>query len=176
MGYEKSKLGDAGYFPAGGATNVTLNVSNRYGAFSDTLDVTAGVINTEGSINELTLHLTPATIVAQDFALYAKPFIPASSKVINAYVEVSEVFTITGTTPVVSIGTTGSEVTNGIDITEAQLEALGVYDVTSTLAGTWAAAAGGLTARTVVDIANSAGLGVTGSLGKAKVVIRYIHV
>lgn len=170
MGYEISKFGDAGYTT--GTTNVTSNVSNFYGPRDH--DVTAGVIKTEGAMNELTLHIDAETITDADFVLTVKPFIPANSRIEDAYVEVSEAFVVTGTTPVVSVGTEGSEATNGVDISEAQLEAVGVYDITSTLAGTWAAA-GGLTARTVVGIANSAGLAVT-DVGKAKLVIRYIHV
>lgn len=176
MAYERSKFGDAGYTPAGATTNVQSNVSNFYGPRGIDTDVTAGVIGTEGAYNELTIHLSPAALRAGTLPLTVKPFMPARSKPVQAFLEVEEAFTVTGTTPVVSIGTDGSEDTNGVDASEAQLEAVGVYDISSTLAGTWAAAADGLTARTVVDIANSAGLGVTGNLGKAKVVIRYIHV
>ena len=175
MPYERSKFGDAGYTAAGNTTNVQSNVTNFYGPRGIETDVTAGVIKTEGGYNELTVHISPAILRAGTIPLSVKPFMPARSKPTHAFLEVEEAFTITGTTPVVSVGTDGSEAANGVDATKAQLEAVGVYDITSTIAGTWAAA-GGLPARTVVDVANSAGLGVTGKLGKAKIVIRYIHV
>ena len=175
MPYERSRFGDAGYAAAGTTTNVTSNVSNFYGPRGIDTDVTAGVIKTEGGYNELTVHISPADIKAGTIPLSVKPFMPARSRPTHAFLEVEEAFTLTGTTPAVNVGTDGSEATNGVTASEAQLEAVGVYDISSTIKGTWAAA-GGLTARTVVDIATSAGIGVTGTLGKAKIVIRYIHV
>lgn len=175
MAYEVSKFGDAGYTPAGATTNVTQDVSNYFGPRGIDSDVTAGVIKTEGGVNELTVHISPQVVNGDKLGLTVLPFLPARSKVFAAYLEVEEAFTLTGTTPTVAVGTDGSESTNGVTAAEAQLEAVGVYDLTSTIAGTWAAA-GGLVARTDVNVDVSAGAVATGTLGKAKVVVRYIHV
>ena len=176
MGYETSKFGDGGY--TSGTTNVIGNVSNFYGPRDH--DVTAGVIKTEGGQNELTIVLDAVTLTDGDLILTAKPFIPAGSRVLRAYVQVEEAFAITGTTPLLSVGTEGAAAANGLDITEAQLEAIGVYDITSTLAGTWHPTTGtGIVDRTVVGLAESAGFTVTGGaggVGKATVVVTYIHV
>lgn len=175
MPYERSRFGDAGYPKAGATTNVVSNVTNYYGPRGIDTDVTAGVIKTEGGYNELTIHVSPAVLRGNTLPLNVKPFMPARSRPTHAFLEVEQAFTLTGTTPAVNAGTDGSEATNGVTATGAQLGAVGVYDISSTIKGTWAAA-GGLPARTVVDTINSSGLGVTGNLGKAKIVIRYIHV
>lgn len=167
MGYEQSKFGDGS---ATGAGNVTTAVHNHYGPFSG--GKTVGVIKTEGAINEMTIDLDGAMVSAEAFPLLA-PKLPAYSKVVAVYVEVETVFTLGGTTPAVSIGTEGSESTNGFDISEAQLEALGVYDVTATLAGTWAA---GLTAETTVGIDLTGTTPTSASTGQARIVIQYVKV
>lgn len=173
MSYEISKFGDAGLVKAGVTSNVVSNVSNFYGPRDH--DVTAGVIKTEGGINELTIHIDAETLAKGVLALTAEPFIPAGSRVDKAFVEVSEAFVVGGTTPVLSVGTKATAATNGLKVTGAQLNAIGVYDVTASLVGTWAAASTGLVARTVVGLNKTAGMTSTG-VGKAKVVVRYIHV
>ncbi|NOQ73238.1 MAG: hypothetical protein GQ574_14620 [Crocinitomix sp.] len=76
-----------------------------------------------------------------------------------------------GTTPVIDIGTESTEATNGFTITEAQAEAVGMYDLTSALAGTWAA---GLAADTTVGLLLGGTSPTVTSAGKAKIVIRYV--
>lgn len=166
MGYEQSKFGDGS---ATGAGNVTTAVHNHYGAFSG--GKTVGVIKTEGAINEMTIDLDGTMVGNEAFPLLA-PVLPAYSKVVAVYVEVEEAFVL-GTGSQISIGTEGSETTNGFDISEAQGEALGVYDVTGTLAGTWAAS---LTAATTVGIDINAGTPTVTSAGKARIVIQYVKV
>lgn len=75
--------------------------------------------------------------------------IPNGFKPVQALVNVTEVFVIGGTTPNIAVGTSGSEETNGLLISEAILEALGKADVTATLTGTWAAL---LAADTTVNV------------------------
>lgn len=171
MAYEKSPFGDGS---DAGSGNVTYAVSNHYGP--RTTGKSNGVIGTEGAMNELTLHLDGKVVSDEEFALYVKPFLPAYCRIEDVYLEVEEVFVLGGTSPVVNVGTDGSETTNGIEITESQLETVGVYDLTSTLAGTWAAA-GGITAETTLGIVMD-GTSPTSdeTAGKAKVVIRYVKV
>ena len=170
MAFERAKFGN-GLAAGVGGSNVTYDVHTYFGPRD--FDDAQGVSKTEGFFNELTIDLKPSTLTAQAFPLIA-PKIPALSRILDCYLEVEEVFTVTGTTPGVSVGTKSSEATNGLDITEAQLEALGVYNLTSTLAGTWAAA-GGLTAATEVGIVSTGTTPVfVGKLGRARLVIRYI--
>lgn len=166
MGYEQSKFGDGS---ATGAGNVTTAVHNHYGPFSG--GKTVGVIKTEGALNEMTIDLDGTMVGNEAFPLIA-PVLPAYSKVVAVYVEIEEAF-VMGASSQISIGTEGSESTNGFDISEAQAEALGVYNVTATLAGTWAAS---LTAATTIGIDINAGTPTVTSAGKARIVIQYVKV
>jgi hypothetical protein len=166
MGYERSKFGDGS---AAGSGNVVTEVSNHFGP-RDT-GKTTGISNSDGFIRELTLDLDGAVATAGEFALTVVPKLPAQCRIEDVYLEVETAWALGGTTPVVDVGTEGSEATNGFTITEAQLEAVGVYDLTGALSGTWSAA-GGLTAETVLGILLGGGT-PTAVGGKARVVIRY---
>lgn len=165
MGYETSQFGDQ----VTGA-NVTTDVNNHYGQRE--VRATQGVTRTAGFMNELTLDIDAAMVSAEAFPLLA-PYIPAGSRIEDVFVEVTEAFALGGTTPVIEVGTEGSEATNGFTISETQAEAVGVYDLTSELSGTWAAA-GGLTAKTVVGIDLAGTSPTVGADGKMRVVIRYV--
>lgn len=170
MGYERSRFGDGS---ASGSGNVTTAVNNHYGAFNT--GKTNGVLDTHGAKNELLIDIDGAMVDAEAFPLMA-PYIPGGSRIIAAYLEVTEAFDLGGTTPVIEVGTEGSEATNGVTITEAQAEATGVYDITSALAGTWASTTG-LAADTTIGI-DLAGTSPTSDVlvGKARLVIEYIRV
>ncbi len=99
--------------------------------------------------------------------------IPAGSKFIEAYAEVTEVFVLGGTTPTINVGTSGSAGTNfAIELSEAEAEAVGeVYNATG--AGTFAAP---LAADTLVAVElDGTSPTVTGA-GRAKVVIRFLKI
>lgn len=99
------------------------------------------------------------------------PFVLPGGAVIKAvYVDVEEVFVVTGTTPTVLIGTNGSEVTNGFVISEAILEATGTANLTSTLTGTWDNEVP-LAANTTIGIALGGTTPAITSAGKARVTI-----
>lgn len=169
MPFERTKFGN-GLAAGAGGSNVVRDVNHHFGPRE--FNNVVGKLDMDGAINEIAIDLKPAVLTANGFPLLP-PILPALSKILAAYVEVEEVFNITGTTPTVRIGTKSSEATNGITITEAQLEALGMYDVSSTLAGTWTAA-GGLTAATTVGIIRNGDTAAVGTGGKARVLIRYI--
>ena len=97
--------------------------------------------------------------------------IPAGSKVLDAYLEVKEVFALGGTTPTINVGTDGSAATNGVDISEAQAEATGVYDLTPQ--GTWASV---LAADTTIAVELGGTSPTITSAGHAVMVIRYIDI
>lgn len=129
-----------------------------------------GVIKTEGISNELTVDVTGETL--NDLS-YAEVKLPAGSIITAAYFETSEVFVLGGTTPAIEVGTSGSEATNGVTVTEAQAEAVGADDITAALSGTWAAGAA-LAAETTVGIAFSGTTPTaTTGVGKLRVTIVY---
>ena len=129
-----------------------------------------GIIKTDGISNELTVDVTGDVL---NDLLVAEVKIPARSILVAAYFETTEVFVLGGTTPALEVGTSGSEATNGVTVTEAQLETVGADDITAALAGTWAAGAA-LAAETTVGIAFSGSTPTaTRGAGKARVTIQY---
>jgi hypothetical protein len=117
----------------------------------------------------LTLDIDAAMMTAAAFPLVV-PTLPAGAIIQEVFAEVSEVFILGGTTPTLDVGTETSEGTNGVDVTEAQAEALGSYDLTSALQGTWASP---LAAATTIGLALGGSSPTNGATGKMRVVIRY---
>ena len=144
-------------------------VRSRFGPVS-VPDGAAGVVRTAGGMNQVVLEFSGADINNDDFQ---KAVVPAGSLLVSAYAEIEEVFALGGTTPTIDIGTDGSEATNNVDITEAQGEAVGTYDILGTPGGTWAA---GLAADTTVSIALGGTTPTVTSAGKARVVLEFVKV
>lgn len=168
MSYEQSQFGDGS---TAGNGNVLSTVNNHYGPRST--GKTQGSQRVSGLVRELTFDVDASMVSAEAFPLIA-PVIPGGSRIEDVFVEVTEVFALGGTSPVIEIGTEGSEATNGFTITEAQAEAAGVYDLTAALAGTWAAATG-LAADTTIGIDLAGTSPTVTTAGKAVVVIRYVE-
>ena len=171
MKYEISKFGNGVLVGSGG--NVVQNVHNNYGD-RDSGD-TVGVNKTEGSENELRFNVTGEMLnrAAGNDEFLVAPVIPAGFVVEAVYARVKEVFVASGTTPSVEIGTEGSEAANGFSLSEAQLEALGTYDLTSTLAGTWAAP---INANTTVGVALAGTTPAVTNAGSVDIVVKLTRV
>lgn len=167
MGYETSQFGNQ----VSGA-NVVTDVSNHFGS-RDT-GKTQGGYRTSGSVQEVVIDLDGTIVGNEAFPLVA-PSLPAGVRIEDVFLDVTEAFVLGGTTPVIEVGTEGSEATNGVTISEAVAEAVGVYNLTAALAGTWAAA-GGLTAATTVGVDLAGTSPTVTSAGKARLVIRYVSV
>lgn len=167
MGYEQSYFGDGS---AAGGGNVTSIVHNHYG-IRDTGKNT-GRPPSAGHRRQFVIEIDGTMVGDEAFPL-AAPQLPAKIDIEKVWMEVTEAFVLGGTTPVIEIGTETSEATNGVTITEAQAEALGIYDLTSALAGTWAAP---LAAATTVGIDLAGTSPTVTSAGKAKIVIEYVEV
>jgi len=129
-----------------------------------------GVIKTDGISNELSVDVTGD--VLNDLVI-PDMIVPKGAIITGAYFETSEVFVLGGTTPAIEIGTSGSEATNGVTVTEAQAEAVGADDITAALSGTWAAGVA-LTAATTVGIAFS-GTSPTATVGTGKIRITIVY-
>lgn len=154
-------------------SNTGIGVANQYG-----VRLTGGAVGGEHerSVNKvLKVELTGDSI-NDALAGFVPPFSMPKGANLNAVrLRVDEVFVVGGTTPTVRIGSAGSIATNGIVITEAELETTGTKEIASTGAGTWAfGSTTGLTAAALVDI----DLGgttptVARGSGKATVIIEY---
>ena len=142
-----------------------LGVNNRYGPLA-TPNAAAGNFKTEGAYNELVIEFSGANINDDDVS----GFLPAGAKPVEWALEVKSVFALGGTTPVINFGTDGSETTNGLEISEAQAEAVGTY-VSTTFAGTWQSR---LAADTTVSVVLDGTSPTVTSAGEGRLVIRYI--
>ncbi|QDP53382.1 MAG: hypothetical protein Unbinned6805contig1000_44 [Prokaryotic dsDNA virus sp.] len=142
-------------------------VSTRYGEYESGRAI--GTLKTEGATHQLVLDLTGELL--GDLILQPQ-HMPDGASVKKAYLFVDEAFDLAALS-VVEVGEDGAEATNGVSLLEADLETAGAYvDLTSQLAGTWAA--GALTAGSdEIGIAFSAGSVADTSVGKAKLVVEY---
>jgi len=142
-----------------------LGVNNHYGPRKT--GNAMGIVKTEGIENEMAIEVTGDML---NNSFRPELYLPARSRVISAYANVTEVFALGGTSPTINIGTATSEGTNGVEISKTQAEALGTY--TLSLAGTWAAAIGA--ADTLVGVDMDGTSPTATSAGKMRVVIKYI--
>lgn len=154
--------------------NTGLGVNNHYGARD-----TGGAIGVEhayGSLHTVKIDLTGQSI-ADAIAGFAPPVVvPKYAKFKSATLVVHEVFAVTGTTPHLLIGSAGSVATNGVEITEAELEALGTKSLASTGAGTWAFAdTAGLGAAAKIAFALEGDTAIAATSGKATLILEYIY-
>lgn len=149
-----------------------LNVNNFYGA-RDT-GGSIGLEHGEDSLQRVSISFTPASINGT----YLPPVvIPKGALFQSAVLRVDEAFTLTGTTPALNFGTLGSETTNGIVLTQAELQAIGTKKPASTGNGTWSqASATGTTAAAKIGQALSGTTpAVTGTAGKATLILTFLN-
>lgn len=166
MGFESSQFGDGS---ATGSGNVTTQVNNHYG--TRTSEKVVGKSNVSGVEQELVFQIDGDMVSAEAFPLLA-PVIPAGAHITEAFAHVTEAFVLGGTSPVVEIGTEGSEATNGFTLTEANCENVGVVEFAhSAMQGTWGAR---LAADTTVGIDLAGTTPTVTSAGEMTVVIKYV--
>lgn len=144
-----------------------LGVSNQYGPRN-----TGGSIGTEKSHNSLQTMSIELTGEMLNSSFMPPYFVPSGAKVVRATLRVNEAFTVSAAGTVAIGGTAPG--TNGVVLTEAQLEAVGTKDVSSVAIGTWAtASATGTTAsQKVAKLITGT---VTSGVGKATLVVEYIN-
>lgn len=143
-----------------------LNVHNQYGARN-----TGGAVGAEhgsGSTLTITMDLT-GEMLNSTFTPNVK--IPKRALLKRATLVVDEAFTVS-TSGTVAIGGAAPG-TNGVVLTEAKLEALGVSDVSSLAIGTWATnSATGTTAAESVTKSITGTVGATS--GKGSLVMEFV--
>lgn len=167
MAYATTPFGNGVLVGSGG--NVVRNVDNFYGARA-VLDGADGVYLTDGNQIEFSLSFSGADINATKTQLITN-ILPAGAKITRVLAKVKEVFVTGGTTPTILVGTSGSEVTNGVSLSAAQAQALGTYDLT--LNGTWAAV---LAAATTLNVALGGTTPTVTAVGRVEFVILYTYI
>ena len=143
-------------------------VAQNYGGRTPGRSV--GIVGTEGSKNEAVFNLTGQLLsdgIVLPFAIPSGATFTGVAKLI-----VSEAFDLAASS-VVEVGQKGSEATNGVSLTEANLESTGVKDVAAALAGQWDEN-GQLSSDHTVDIVFSAGSVADATVGKATLILEYI--
>lgn len=102
--------------------------------------------------------------------------LPKGSKLVKAVLRVDEAFNITGTSPTVIFGGTAPG-TNGIVLTEAELEAIGTKTPASTGTGTWAVASatGTTAAEKITKTLGGTSPVVSATVGKATLILTFIN-
>lgn len=110
-----------------------LNVHNHYGPRG--VGTSIGVEHSQDSIHQLSIAFTGKSL-ANSFL--PPVVIPKGALFKRAVLRVDEAFVVTGTNPTLIFGELGDEATNGIVLTEAELEAVGTKTPASSGTGTWA--------------------------------------
>lgn len=146
-----------------------IGVSNHYGARNTGQSV--GLEDSDGSVRTVSIAFTGASL---NNAFLPPVYVPKGCLFRRAVLRVDEAFAITGTTPTVIFGGT-APATNGIVLSEAELEAIGTKVPASTGAGTWAvASATGTTASEKVAKALGGTTPVVSpTVGKATLVLEF---
>ena len=152
-----------------------LNVSNHYGPRSTGGSI--GVEHTQDSSHQMRIELTGQS-VADAVAGFTPPYyIPKGALFRRATLRVDQAFALSGATPAVEVGSIGSTATNGIALSEAELETIGTKVPVSVGLGTWAfTSAPGIPATIRVAIAPKAGTTIDPNLGKAILILEFTSV
>lgn len=150
-----------------------LNVFNQYGP-RDT-GGTIGVERSTDSVHQLSIGFTGDSLAVGEFV--APVVMPAGARILRYVLVIDEAFTVTGTTPTLLFGSAGSVATNGVALSEAELEAEGAKIPVDTGSGTWSTtSATGLTAAAEVafELGGTTPAIAAGS-GKGTLIVEYIY-
>lgn len=150
-----------------------LNVNNQYGARHTGGGV--GVEHGYNSVKLLRIDLTGDSINEAVAGFVPPVKIPKGAQFKRAILRVDEAFTIGGTSPVVNIGGTAPG-TNGITLTESELESTGTKVPASTGNGTWAFTSATSAAELITIALGGTSPTVTGGVGKATLILEYVDV
>lgn len=148
-----------------------LSVSNFYGARESGGSV--GVERSQDSVHTLSIAFTGASI---NSTFLPPVVVPKGAQFKRAVLRVDEAFNITGTSPTVIFGGTVPG-TNGIVLTEAELEAVGTKTPASTGTGTWAqsSATGTTAAERVTRALGGTTPVVSPTVGKATLILEFVN-
>jgi hypothetical protein len=149
-----------------------IGVSAFYGARNTGGAI--GVETTQDSVSNLVIDITGAMLNGT----FAPPVVLPKGALVKSYrLRVDEAFNLGGTSPTVRFGSAGSVATNGVVLTEAELENVGTKVPASAGAGTWSTtSATGLAAAAKVAF-DMGGTSPTASAtqGKAQLIIEFVN-
>lgn len=149
-----------------------INVFNQYGVRE-----TGGAVGVETSDDSITRVRVDFTGASLNSGFVPPVNIPKGALFQGFKLRVDEAFVLTGTTPSVEVGAAGSIATNGVSISETELENVGTKSLTSVGAGTWAiASTTGTTAAALLDFQLEGDTVVSATAGKATLILEYINV
>lgn len=150
--------------------NTGLGVSNQYG--QRVTGNSVGVETTDDSVNQLSIAFTGKSL-NETFVPPVK--VPKGALFLRYRLRVDEAFAISGTTPTVIWGGT-LPATNGVILTEAELESVGTKTPASVGTGTWATTSStGTTAAELVTKTLGGTLPVVdATVGKATLIAEYL--
>lgn len=146
--------------------NTGLGVYSNYGKRNS--GGTVGMEQVDNSTQRLSIAFTGESV---NSAFNSPVYVPRGAKFIRAILRVDEVFVVSAAGTLAFGGTVPG--TNGIVLTEAELEAVGTKTPTSTGTGTWAqSSATGTTAAEKVAKVITGTVGATS--GKATLILEYV--
>lgn len=165
-GYENTKFGN------GTGTNPGATVTNVHNFFGPR--VSGGTVGPEkvtGSIEQLVIHIEGG-LLNDNLEPLTPTYLPQGATIRDVYWDTEVVFTLTGTTPTILIGTDTTEVTNGLVISQAVAQSANTARLTGTLVGTWAVNTP-LQARTKIGYALGGTSPTVDRLGRGKLTIEF---
>jgi hypothetical protein len=132
-----------------------------------------GSETTDGSTRDYSIAFTGASL---NSGFLPPVTVPKGSHFKGAMLRVDEAFSITGTSPTVIFGGTAPG-TNGIVLTEAELEAVGTKVPASTGTGTWAVASatGTTAAEKIAKTLGGTTPAVAATQGKATLILTFVN-
>lgn len=149
-----------------------LGVFNHYGVRE-----TGGAVGQERLTNTtyiVRIDLTGQSIADVIAGFMPPVYIPKYANFVSAMLQVDEAFVVTGTTPTLLVGATGSVPTNGFIITETELETVGLKALADTGQGTWAIGhASGTAAAAKIDIEFEGDAAIATTSGKGTLILEY---
>lgn len=148
-----------------------LGVNNQYGK-RDT-GGSVGLERSDNSVHVLSINITGAML---NGTFIPPVYMPKGALVKSYRLRVDEAFNLGGTTPTVRFGSSGSVATNGVVLSETELENIGTKVPASAGAGTWSTTSStGLTAaaRVAFDMGGGSPT-ASATVGKATLMIEYV--
>lgn len=149
-----------------------LSVNTQYGTRNTGGAI--GVERSQDSIGRLVIQFTGESLAS---GFMPPAVMPKGARVLRYFLDVDEVFVVTGTSPTVIFGGT-APATNGVVLTEAELEATGSKVPASAGTGTWStsSATGTTAAEKVAKALGGTTPAVASTQGKATLVVEYVNV
>lgn len=148
-----------------------IGVNNFYGKRNTGGSV--GVESGDGSVFELSISFTGESV---NSSFLPPVYVPKGAHFLRAFLRVDEAFSLGGTSPTVIFGGT-APATDGIVLTQAELQAIGTKVPASTGTGTWAvgSATGTTASQKVAKALGGTSPTVSATQGKATLVLEFIN-